>query len=211
EKGATNDLTTAEDLPDKGGQARFHTASVDAAVRWTAPEDGAYQVVATDLYASQRGDVRLAYRLNVRPERPDFHLFLLPNSTDRPDALTLRAGGRALAYVLAWRADGFNGPIRVEAVDLPPGVRCAPAVIPAGQVLTPVVFEASDDARPFLGTARLVGRARFGDRKEELGRTAGPAILGPDVAHPALGGGVVWPPMNPVPGQNAPPAAVARL
>jgi hypothetical protein len=211
DKGVTTDLVAGEDTADKGGQSRFFTASADASLRWSAPEDGTYQVAVSDLYGSQRGDVRLSYRLNVRPERPDFHLFVLPEHPEKPDSLSVRAGGRTLAYVLAWRVDGFDGPIRVEAVDLPPGVTFEPVVIPAGQSLAPVVFEASDDARPFLGTARLVGRGRFGDRKGELGGMAAAMLNGPDVSHEALGGSAVWPEVfNPqVPNQQFP--APARL
>ena len=155
EKGVAQDLATGEDMPDRGGLTRFNTGTVDASVRWSAPEDGLYQVAVSDLFTSQRGDARLAYRLHIRPERPDFHLFLLPESPNQPDSLTLRAGGRALAYVLAVRLDGFSGPIRVEASDLPPGVRCDPVVIGAGQAGSLIVFEADEGARPLLGTVRL--------------------------------------------------------
>lgn len=209
EKGEPQDLTTGDDTPDRGEPARFHTATVDASVRWMAPEDGLYQVAISDLYSSQRGDVRLAYRLNIRPERPDFHLFVLPDSLNQPDSMTIYAGGRSLAYVLAVRHDGFSGPIRVEAEDLPPGVRCEPVIIPASQSVAPVVFEADDGAKPFLGTARLIGRARFGDRKDDLRYTAGATPLGPDVSHAAVGGGIVWAPTAPV--DNSQPIAPARL
>lgn len=210
DKGEPQDLVSADDSAIEGDPARFTTSTVDASVRWAAPDDGLYQVVVSDLYGSQRGDVRLAYRLNIRPERPDFHLFLLPESQNQPDALTVGAGGRALAYVVAVRSDGFNGPIRVEAVDLPPGLRCEPVVIPAGQSTAPVVFEAEEGARATLGTARLVGRARFGDRKGELQYVAGATPLGPDVSHEAVGGGIVWA-TTPNPQQPGPQPATARL
>ncbi|MFO0911057.1 MAG: pre-peptidase [Isosphaeraceae bacterium] len=193
DKGETSDLSSAEDQPDRGGQVRFHTATVDAAVRWQVPEDGTYQVAVNDLYGSQRGDVRLAYRLAIRAERPDFHLFVLPDSATQPDALTIHAGGRAMGYVFALRSDGFTGPIRVEATELPAGVTMSPVVIPTGQSLAPLVFEATESAAPAAATIRLVGRARFGDRKEDLAQGF-PATLGPDLTHPALGGGLIWPP-----------------
>ena len=202
EKGIVQDLATGDEMADKGDPARFATKTVDAAVRWVAPEDGLFQVAVNDLYGTQRGDVRLAYRLNIRPERPDFQLFLLPDAPNLPDALTVSAGGRDLASVLAVRSDGFNGPIRIEAVDLPPGLRCEPVVIPAGQSTAPVVFEADAGATPTIGTVRLIGRARFGDRKDEVGYVAGVNTLGPDVSHEAIGGGIVWP-LVVKPGQQA--------
>jgi len=207
---AVPDLAVGADLTEKGDPARFDTRTVDAAVRWVAPEDGLYQVAVNDLYGTQRGDARLAYRLNVRPDRPDFHLFLLPEGPNQPDAVTVPAGGRELASVLALRSDGFAGPIRVEAADLPAGVRCEPVVIAAGQSSAPVVFEAEAGATPSVGTVRLVGRARFGDRKDDVGYVSGVNTLGPDVAHQAVGGGVVWPLVANAQ-QTVKPAPVARL
>lgn len=206
DKAAPKDLGAAEDTADQGGGARFGSSSVDASLRWQVPEDGTYQVVVNDLYASQRGDPRLVYRLNIRPERPDFRLFVVPASATLVDALTVPAGGRASAYVLAWRTDGFAGAIHVEPRDLPAGVRCEPVTIAAGQTLAPIVFEAEDNAKPCVGTVQLVGRSRFGDRKEELRYVSGATRLGPDIAHQALAGTMVWPPANP-----AVPMAPARV
>ena len=39
--------------------------------------------------------------------------------------------------------------------------------ITAGRNQAPIVFEADADARPSVGTAVLVGRSRFGDRKDD--------------------------------------------
>jgi hypothetical protein len=189
---APQDLAAGDDLPDAGTAARFPLATVDAALRWQVPEDGVYQVVVNDLYGSQRGDPRLTYRLNIRPERPDFRLFVVPNGPGAPEALTVRAGGRAAAYVLAQRLDGLAGPIRVEARALPAGVACEPVVIGPGQVLAPLVFRAADDAKPEVGVATLVGRALAPDRKEVLSYVPG-TVLRPEAEHPALGGVPIWP------------------
>lgn len=210
EKGETQDLVSGDDLPDRSPVQRFPMASVDASTRWTAPDDGLYQVVISDLFASQRGDPRLAYQLTIGPERPDFALFVLPDSPDQPDALTLPAGGRALAYVQANRIHGFNGAIHVEPVELPGGVHCKPTTIPAGQTLAPLVFEADANAAHGHGAIRLIGRARFGDRKDALGYVPGVTSLGPDVAHEALGGNVVWSPAGAQQGPPIPPARLTR-
>ncbi len=213
EQTPAQDLATSAENPDRGDPSRFGTKSVDAFLKWTAPDDGLYQIAMNDLYGTQRGDVRLSYRLSIRPERPDFHLFLLPDAADMPDALALPVGGRELASVLAVRSDGFNGPIKVEAFDLPPGVRCDPVVIAAGQTSAPLVFEAAENAvSGVVGTVRLIGRARFGDRKDDLNYVPGVETLGPDVAHAAVGGVVVWPlAANPQQvGANKPPP-VSRL
>jgi hypothetical protein len=200
------DLASADDLADAGAGARFNTQGVDAALRWQVPEDGLYQVVVSDLFASQRGHPRLTYRLLIRRERPDFTLVLLPNSASSADSVTVRAGGRASAYVLALRKDGFGGAIRVEATELPPGVRAMPVTIGPAQALAPIVFEAAEDAKTGLGTVHLAGRAHFGDRKEHLAYVAGATPLGPDVTRRALAGGMTWPP-----GGAVPAVAAARV
>src|SRR5262249_44259320 len=81
------DLATGDDLPDSGSGPRFNTQTVDAAVRWQAPEDGLYQVLISDLYSSQRGHPRLVYRLLIRREQPDYSVVLLPNSPAGADAV----------------------------------------------------------------------------------------------------------------------------
>ena len=212
EKGTPRDVASGEDTADRTGQNRFNTATVDATLRWSASEAGTYQVVVNDLYSSRRGDVRLSYRLQIRPERPDFRLVVLPESPNLPDALTLNAGGRSVAILIALREDGFNNAIRVEAAELPPGVKCDPIMIPAGQAMSAIVFEAALDAKPIVGLVRLIGRSRFGDRKEDLGYISGASVLGPDLAHSALGATVIWPGPDPQPQQQQQgPPPVTRL
>src|SRR5262249_38104557 len=147
------DLASGDDLPDAGFGARFNTQTLDAAARWQVPEDGLYQVSIGDLYGSQRGSPRLTYRLVIRREHPDFAIVMMPESPNATGAVTIRAGGRTAAYVGVIRKDGFTGPIRVEARELPAGVHAAPVTIGAGQVIAPLVFEADQRARTTAGTA----------------------------------------------------------
>ena len=210
EKGEASDLQILEDQPDAGARLRFGTNTVDGSGRWTAPADGTFQVRLNDLFGPQRGDVRLAYRLSIRQPRPDFTLVAMPESPNLPDAVAIPRGGRALGYVLALRTDGFDGPIRVSAVDLPPGLRVVPVIIPAGQTFAPIVFEAAADAPLAVSTTRLVGRSRFADRKDSVSHLPGLTKYDADQTHRALGGGVVWPGGNPAnPGQGG--DAPARL
>jgi hypothetical protein len=201
------DLASGDDLPDAGLGARFNTQTTDAAVRWQVPDDGAYQVLINDLYASQRGDPRLTYRLVIRREHPDFALVLLPQNPAATDAVTIRAGGRTAALVGAIRQDGFAGPIRVEARDLPPGVSASPVTIGPGQLTAPIVFEADLKAKTTVGTVTLVGLSRFADRKEDLGYVAGAFPPGPSLTHTAMAGGMTWPAVNP----KTTPIAPARV
>ena len=200
------DLASGDDLPDAGAGPRFNTQTVDAAVRWQVPEDGLYQILISDLYSSQRGHPRLTYRLLIRREQPDFSVVLLPNSAAGADAVTIRAGGRASAYVAAIRRDGFAGPIRVEARDLPPGVSARPVTIGATQAIAPIVFEAAENAQTVLWSATALGRSRFGDRKEDLQYLAGVSPQGPGLERTAIAGGMIWPPSG-----TAPTVAPARV
>ena len=200
------DLASGDDLADAGTGPRFNTQTVDAAVRWQVPEDGLYQILISDLYASQRGHPRLTYRLVIRREQPNFSVVLLPNSPAGADAVTVRAGGRTSAYVAAIRRDGFAGPIRVEARGLPPGVSAHPVTIGANQAIAPFVFQAAENAQTSLGTATVAGLSRFGDRKEELHFVAGVSPQGPLLERTAMAGGMIWPPSG-----TAPTVAPARV
>ena len=113
ESSEPEDLASADDTADPGLAPRFNLATVDANVRWSAPADGTYQILLADVASSSRGDSRLTYRLTLRRDRPDFHLFVVPTAINVLDATTVRKGGGAGAVVLAWRTDGFNGPILV--------------------------------------------------------------------------------------------------
>jgi hypothetical protein len=204
------DLASGDDLPDAGLAARFNMQTIDAALRWQVPEDGLYQVLLNDLYGSQRGQPRLTYRLVIRREQPDFALVVVPEHPKDLDAVTIRAGGRAVATVAAIRKDGFAGPIRVEARDLPPGLRIPPVVIGPGQTRAPIVFEATEPAPTAVETITLVGSSRFADRKHDLSYVAGAVPLGPDLTHQAHAGGMTWPPY-PNPMIVTPVIAPARL
>ncbi|HZW34677.1 MAG TPA: pre-peptidase [Isosphaeraceae bacterium] len=204
------DLASGDDLPDVGLAARFNTQTVDAALRWQVPEDGRYQVLLSDLYGSQRGQPRLTYRLVIRREQPDFSLIVLPENPKDVDAVTVRAGGRAAAVVAAIRKDGFAGAIRVEARDRPPGLHVPPVTIGPGQIVAPLVFEASEPAQSTVETITLVGSSRFADRKHDLSYLAGAVPLGPAQAHEAKAGGMTWPPY-PNPMVTTPVIAPARL
>src|SRR5262249_54201684 len=122
------------------------------------------------------------------------------------DAVTVRPGGRTSAYVIALRTDGFSGPIRVEARDLPAGISAQPITIGPGQIIAPIVFEAADSVKPGIGTVTLVGLGRFGDRRGARDRGGGAQPPGRDTARGALAGGMPGPPPA-----NAQAVAPARL
>lgn len=170
------DLASSDDLPDPRGFP-VSTATVDAALRWQAPADGSYFITVSDLYGLQRGDVRFRYHLQVRFPRPDFELYATPIGTAaQPLGLSLRSGGRTLAYALVKRRDGFQGSVRVEATECPPGVIVAPAIIAPGQFQAPIVISAPPGTEQVLGTIKLVGRevSQEGAEVEKPGQPAIP-------------------------------------
>jgi hypothetical protein len=195
--GEPEDLASADDTPDQGLAPRFNLSTVDAQLRWVAPADGMYQVLVNDAASSSRGDPRLAYRLSIRRDRPDFRLFVVPTAINALDATTVHKGGRAGAVVLAWRLDGFDRPIHVRAEGLPEGVHSDPVVIAAGAVSAPLILEADEAAEPSVGVVRVVGQIDTPDD--------------PGPPHEAIPGSIVRPPPT-IPGLavRVTPARAAR-
>jgi hypothetical protein len=206
--GTPTDLVTADDTPDPGLSPRFNLASVDATLRWIVPADGTYQVLVNDLAGNSRSGPSLYYHLSIRHESPTFRLFVVPTTPNALDSVTLRAGGRTSAIVLAWRIDGFTGPIWVVPSGLPPGLRAEPVVIPEGQVSATIVFEADATAKPSVGLVRLVG---LGSTLEMATWKTGfrpDVLLGADRRFEAIPGSASWPPVK---SPNAPRAPVASV
>ncbi len=208
EDGKTQDLVNGDDQNDPVNNIPFSTATLDTTVRWQVPDDGTYQVVISDLYASQRGDPRMSYRLNIRPARPDFRLVVMPSQPNNQiGGVTVRAGGREQVFAIVQRIDGFDDAVRVEARDLPPGVSCAPVVIGPKEYQAPLVFTADADATPEIAAISVFGQALSEDRKEVLTYETGKSRVRPEPAHEALAGSAVWPPMA---GTQQPLARAAR-
>jgi hypothetical protein len=174
-------LLAADDYGRNVGQIRFTTTTRDARVDFTAPADGCYFVQVRDLYYQQRGDARFGYRLSLRRPRPDFRLVAVPTHDTQPDSTTVGRGGRYWLDVLVFRDDGFDGPVRVEASDLPPGVTAGPVVVGPGKTAVPLVLTADGDAPPGHRDIVVTGRAPVGGR---------------EVVHAARGGGLTWPTVN---------------
>src|SRR5206468_5574946 len=93
-----------------------------------APADGAYQARVSD--ARGAGGPTHAYRLTVRPPRPDFTVSFTPT------APAVWKGGAIPVTVNATRIDGFDGPIRVKLDGLPPGFGASSSTIDANQLST---------------------------------------------------------------------------
>jgi hypothetical protein len=111
----------------------------DSHLDFMVPDDGEYLVHIKDV-RGEEGE-NFAYRLTVREARPDFVLSAEPGNPNVP------RGGRVPVEVTADRREGFDGPIEVDAENLPPGVKAIPGTIASGQYSTVLILEAPETFR----------------------------------------------------------------
>ena len=174
-------IFSVDDVGRNIGQLRFTTNTRDARWDFTAPNDGEFFVQVRDLYFQQRGEGRFTYRLSVRRPQPDFRLVAAPLNQTQPDSTCVGRGSKNWLDVLAFRLDGFDEPITIEATNLPPGVTCEPVVLGPGKTSVPLVFSASPGAPVSHAEIRITGKA---------------TIDGHEVSRFARGGGLTWPTVN---------------
>jgi WD40 repeat protein len=145
----------------------------DSRVFFDPPADGVYQVRVSD--ANRAGGPTYAYRLTVRPPRPDFTIQF------KPTAPKVWRGGAVPVTVTANRLDGFEGPIDVQLDGLPLPFHAPPTRIEAGQHSTAVALSAgSQPVTKKLPPLKIVARAEIGGRevrREAVGSP--PAVIEP--------------------------------
>jgi hypothetical protein len=110
----------------------------DSRLVFDPPADGEYRVRIHD--ARSQGGPQFAYRLTVRPPRPDFQVHFSPTAPAVPK------GGAFPITVTADRIDGFDEAIAVHLEDLPPGFSAPPTFIPAGENSTSFALYAEPTA-----------------------------------------------------------------
>jgi hypothetical protein len=97
---------------DNGRQER------DPEIDFTAPEDGRYRALVRDL--AGRGGPRIAYRLTIEPQTPDFSLSLAADSfmleKDKPLEIQVNVAAQG----------GLREEIEIRAIGLPAGVTAEP-------------------------------------------------------------------------------------
>ena len=112
----------------------------DSRLTFTAPADGSYIVRVSD--ARGESGENFLYHLMIREPRPDF----IPSISMADPAVN--AGSGKSFTISADRIDGFDGNIRVDLSNAPPGFTIAtPLVIQSGHRETSGVVFAKDDAR----------------------------------------------------------------
>ncbi len=134
----------------------------DSQLLFTAPTDGDYLVRLTDVrgFGAEKD---FAYTLTARAQRPDFKL------TVGGTAPKISPGsGREIPFNVE-RFEGFDGPVRVDIANLPPGFTSSgPVEIQAGQPSAIAAIyaaadakapdEAADKAVKITATARVGGQ-----------------------------------------------------
>jgi DNA-binding beta-propeller fold protein YncE len=124
----------------------------DARLAFDPPADGEYRVRVGD----SRGDggPRHAYRLTVRPPRPDFSISVSAQSPK------VWRGGATPIGVTINRTDEFAGPVEIRPEGLPPGFHALPTRIEADQNSTSIALWTDADAKsPADGQLKWIGLA----------------------------------------------------
>lgn len=130
------------------------STGADAELMFTPPSDGAFDVVVSDL-TGQGGPLGV-YLLEAIEPRPDFAVTL------GLDRVAVEPGKTAEVPVSLDRRDGYDQPIEVRVVGLPPGVKAVAVVSePKGDSRGKVALKLEGDvgSPPFFGTVYVVGRS----------------------------------------------------
>ena len=152
---------TADDLSDDTGERRFPLPCGDAALPFTAPEDGTYRVTIMNL--AGRGGIDQVYRLAIKAPSPGFELVAIPwrpvHIKNEVDILTpaLSPGGRGEIRVFAMRQGGYEGDIELLAEGLPQGVHCPPVSMGKGRDST-LTLTVDPERDPWDGFIAIKGK-----------------------------------------------------
>ncbi|WP_437203893.1 hypothetical protein [Planctomicrobium sp. SH664] len=162
-------IAAQDDVVSNLSMNLFETRTDDPTVRVEIPESGLYEIRLRDRYGESRGDPSLFYRLAVRPLTPDFRLVAVP-TPPMPGQVWpagLRRGDNLQYTVYVFRRDGFEGPVRITASQLPPGLACPSVVIGAKENSGQVVLTATDEIQPGLYRVELLGTADVNDPRAQ--------------------------------------------
>jgi hypothetical protein len=143
--------------------------------------DGEYRLVVRD--RARQGGPRHRFVLTVSPPRPDFAVFVCSHLAESLQGQPPLWAGASMAFDLVLlRRDGLAGEVLCEAAGLPPGVRCPPVRIPAGQDRAVLVFSADTGAADWAGPVAVRCRALVGGKPVE--RPAWASVLTNNITEP---------------------------
>lgn len=162
-------LALSDDSPNVNDGV-VHLVSRDPVLEFTAPEEGAYRIVLSDLDTGQSLGASQSYALYVSEPRREVQLlaYLLYPHKDvnawRPMGSCLARGDSAVIRVFAIRS-GNNAPIKVGFAELPDGLTCPPAWIAANQNHTDLVVSATDQVGSHLIHSKISGEYSIGEEQ----------------------------------------------
>jgi hypothetical protein len=108
---------------DPGIDERTDEYQLDPRMAYQFPQTGTYLVAVRD--SMYRGSPDFVYRLSVLPDATDFRL------EAREPVKTVYAGEQTELLLRVRRLGGWDTPVEVEAVNLPPGIVSEKVIVPA--------------------------------------------------------------------------------
>jgi hypothetical protein len=145
-------LLTLRNISGEVLQRNDDAVGADAKIEFSANKDTEYLLSLQDLLG--RGGPEFVYRISIRPPQPDFEVRV------KPDAARLFCGGRAVLQCQLLRKSGFDGAVRMEAMDLPPGIHADPLLMKPEESLTGLfVLSADNDAKGGTFPLRITATA----------------------------------------------------
>ncbi len=156
----------------------------ETALVFTPPADSDYVLRVRDL--NSKGGAAAIYYIEARPAQPDFTL------TCDPDKAMIGPGSSTAWFVKVERHNGFQGPVRVQVVGLPPGVHCSALTIPQSMTQGVLVLTADGMARPGATNVKVVGEATVKDVRGQQTTLRHEAVALEEIYSPG-GGRAVFP------------------
>lgn len=131
---------------DGGGLAgNDDSRGPDSYVRWQVPEDGDYAVRVADHL--KRGGPDFVYRIEFQEVKASLSAGIprVARYSQSRQQIYVPRGNRFATLISAARVN-FGGDLKIDDLELPPGITMVAPPMPANMNLMPVVFEAAADA-----------------------------------------------------------------
>jgi hypothetical protein len=156
---------TADDTKRTQGGNTFPCSSRDPLISIETDPNIHYRIQVRDQLNSTYPDPSLIYHLSIRHPQPDFKLLTIVESPQQEGKQAnvwsplLRQSGTVALKVIAFRKDGFKGPIALSVEGLPSTIKSSPVWIPSGQKSVRLILETLPDAAYWFGDIRIIGTA----------------------------------------------------
>lgn len=145
---------------------RFFRRTEDPmAYKFTAPDDGEYQLLVTSRASGTMYGPRHTYAVRITKDEEDFKLVALGEEEYVPSVTTVPAGGSQAFNVIIDREGDFGADVELTVEGLPPGVTCPPQVLSGNVRETTFVLTAAPSAAPWAGPVRIKGTATIDGKK----------------------------------------------